>query len=340
MQSIVFIINPNAGTGVKGVLPAMIDRSLDHSRYSCVYRYTGRAGEASELAAAAAAGGTDIVVAVGGDGTVNEVARALADTDTALGVVPCGSGNGLARHLMLPMNVRGAVEVINQGTVHALDYGVINGQKFFCTCGMGFDAFISKKFAAAGRRGPITYIENVLREGLKFSPETYHITLDGNAAVQHEAFLLSVANASQYGNDAYIAPQASMSDGWLDVVIIRPFDLLDAPQVALDLMNKTLDMNSKIRTFRARDIVIRREHAGVIHFDGEPAEAAADLHITLRCGGIRVVVNPMADKKRRQPNVVQTTIAQLGGEISTVREEGTQAVRTIARELTQLANSK
>ena len=222
---------------------------------------------------------------------------------------------------MLPMNVKGALDVINVGLIHQLDYGVIDNHPFFCTCGMGFDAFISKKFADAGKRGMLTYLENVLREGLSYEPDTYEITLDGNDAQRYKAFLVSVANASQYGNDAYIAPQASMSDGLLDVVIMEPFDIIEAPQVGIELMNKTIDKSSKIKCFKAKDIMIRRSKPGVIHFDGDPVEAGTDLHVTLHTKGIQIVVNPLADKKRRKPNMVQTAFSELFNDFNTVREE-------------------
>ena len=245
-KQIVFIINPKSGTSNKEVIPLLIEKHIDSSVYDVKCVFTEYAGHASDIAKQCVEEGVHIAVAVGGDGTVNEVARSLTHSQTALGIIPCGSGNGLARHLMLPMNIKGALEIINTGIIHDLDYGIINEHAFFCTCGMGFDAFISKKFAETGKRGPLTYIENVLREGLKYKPETYELTLDGNDSKPYKAFLISIANASQYGNDAYIAPQASMKDGFLDVVIMEPFDILEAPQVGLDLMNKTLNNSSKI----------------------------------------------------------------------------------------------
>jgi len=320
-RRIVFIINPISGTGSKEVIPSLIERHIDKEAYDVEMRFTEYANHASEITTQCKEDGVDIVVAVGGDGTVNEVARALVDSPTALGIIPCGSGNGLARHLMLPMNVKGAIDIINVGLIHELDYGVINEHPFFCTCGMGFDAFISKKFADAGKRGMMTYLENVLREGLKYEPDTYELTIDGNDTKQYQAFLLSVANASQYGNDAYIAPQASMSDGLLDVVIMEPFDILEAPQVGIELMNKTLDKSSRIKCFKAKDIKIRRSKPGVIHYDGDPVEAGTELHVAIHNKGIRVVVNPLADKKRRRPNMMQTAFSEIFNDLNIVREE-------------------
>ena len=268
------------------------------------------------------------VVAVGGDGTVNEVARSIVHSDTALGIIPCGSGNGLARHLMLPMNLKKAIQIINRCEIHNLDYGVINGYPFFCTCGMGFDAFVSMKFAEAGKRGPITYVENVLREGLKYKPETYEIE-DENGKMRYKAFLISCANASQYGNNAYIAPQASMSDGLMDVIIMEPFDVLEAPQISIDMFNKTLDKSSKIKTFKCKKLRIHRKEAGVIHFDGDPVMTDKDIEIELKEKGIRIIVNPDADKSLRKPNMLQSAAADLFNEINVVREDLTKQTRHI-----------
>ena len=208
MKSVTFIVNPLSGTHKKGEIPDIISQALDKTKFDYKVLFTEYAGHAAELTRNAVKGHTDIVVAVGGDGTVNEVARSLVHTSTALGIIPCGSGNGLARHLCIPMDIRKAIAIINQCKIDLLDYGVINDLPFFCTCGMGFDAFISLKFAGAGKRGPITYVENVLKEGLKYQPETY-IVQDETGTKQYKAFLIACANASQYGNNAFIAPQAT-----------------------------------------------------------------------------------------------------------------------------------
>ena len=298
-KRIVFILNPISGTTSKAGVPEQIDAYLDKEKFDYVISETQRAGHASELAQAAVAAGADIVVAIGGDGTVNEVARALIESDTALGIIPCGSGNGLARHLMLPLNVKGALQVLNR-------------------CEM--------KFAHAGKRGPITYVENVLKEGLKYKPETYVIE-DETGTRQYNAFLVSVANASQYGNDAYIAPQASMRDGLMDVIIMEPFDMLEAAQVSIDMFNKTLNKNSRIKTFRTKHLHVHRSQPGVIHYDGDPIMADADLDISVREHGIRVVVNPDADKRKRVPSKMQTAFSEFMSAVHDVRYEMLDAVK-------------
>lgn len=322
----VFVINLISGTSDKAAIPGLIDQYLDKTKFEYEIAITQYAGHASEIATKAKNDGVDVVVAVGGDGTVNEVARAIVHSNTALGIIPCGSGNGLARHLLLPLNVRKAIDVINKCEVRQLDYGIINGYHFFCTCGMGFDAFVSMKFAEAGKRGPITYVENVLREGLKYKPETYTIE-DESGTLQYKAFLISCANASQYGNNAYIAPQASMSDGLMDVIIMEPFDVFEAPQISIEMFSKTLDKNSKIKTFRTRHLHIHRDKPGVIHYDGDPVMTGADIDIELKPKGINIIVNTMADRSERQPNALQNAAAELFNEINEIRDGIAQSRR-------------
>ena len=328
MKRAVFIVNPISGTTKKKNIPEVIASTVDRSIFDYEIAYTAYAGHATVLSAKACSEGADVVVAVGGDGTVNEVGRALINSGTAMGIIPCGSGNGLVRHLLLPIDVKRSIEIINKFEVHDLDYGIINGHPFFCTCGMGFDAFVSKKFAEAGKRGLATYVETVLREGLSYKPETYKI-IDENGVARHKAFLISCANASQYGNNAYIAPQASMSDGMLDVVIMEPFDMIEASQISIEMMSKTLDKNSKIKSFRCRRLHIEREREGVIHYDGDPVESGKEVDIELQPKGIKIVVNPNADKSQRRPNAMQNAAADLFNEVTLVREDITKQTRHI-----------
>ena len=320
MKRITFIINPISGTQDKGDIPKLIDELMDKDRLQTEIVQTEYAGHAAVIAREKAAEGVDVVVAVGGDGTVNEVARSLVHTNTALGIVPCGSGNGLARHLSIPLDPRRSIAIINRCQIEEFDYGVINDLPFFCTCGMGFDAFISLKFAESGKRGPITYVENVLKEGLKYKPETYQI-VDDNGTTRYKAFLIACANASQYGNNAYIAPGATMKDGLMDVIIMEPFNALDAPQIAADLFMKTLGNNSKIKTFRAKSIHIHRSTPGAIHYDGDPVMTNEDIDVHMEHLGLRIVVNPDAKEDSGQPNQVLNAFSDFFNNINNVRED-------------------
>ncbi len=278
----------------------LVEKHIDSERFDCDVRTTAYAGHAAEIASRAAAEGVDIVVAIGGDGTVNEVARSIVHTPTALGIIPCGSGNGLARHLQIPMNARRAIDIINACTIHCLDYGKINGRPFFCTCGMGFDAFISEKFAKGGKRGPMAYAQNTIREGWRYEPETYTI-LDAAGGERARAFLITCANASQYGNNAYIAPLASMKDGMMDVTIMKPFNVIEAPAIVLQLFTGHIADNNRVRTFRTDRLVVEREKAGFVHCDGEPFETGKRIEIELLPKSFNVVVNPRAHAKSESP---------------------------------------
>jgi len=321
-------MNPISGTSDKKDIPYLIEELLDKEQFDYSIRETEYAGHAYEIAKESKEQGIDIVVAVGGDGTVNEVGRALVHSNTALGIIPTGSGNGLARHLLIPMKIKGAIQVLNDCEITDLDYGIINEHPFFCTCGVGFDAFISEKFAEAGKRGPITYLENILKEGLKYEPETYEIEAE-NGTIKKKAFLISCANASQYGNNAYIAPQASMSDGMIDVIIMEPFDALEASQISIEMFNKTLDKNNKIKTFRSKEIKIYRKAPGLIHYDGDPIETGKEIVVTLKEKGIKILTNPKADRSLRQPNQIQNATAELFSELTQIREDVTKQTRNI-----------
>ena len=325
---ITFIVNPISGTHSKDGIEEAIAQTIDPDRFEWHIIKTEYAGHAAKIASECAEEGIDIVAAVGGDGTVNEVARSLIHTKSALAIVPCGSGNGLARHLCLPIDMSKSLEIINKAQIEAFDYGLINDLPFFCTCGMGFDAFISLKFAEAGKRGPITYVENVLKEGLKYKPETYMVS-DGTGTHRHKAFLIACANASQYGNNAYIAPGATMKDGEMDVIIMEPFDVLDAPSIAMDLFSKTLTQNSKIKTFRTKELHIHRSEPGAIHYDGDPLMTGTDIDIKMEHLGINIVVNPDIIEDAAQPNPMLNAFSDLFNNINNVREDIAKGGRRI-----------
>ena len=258
-KKIVFIVNPISGTSGKKFVLRLIDEYLDRNLYDYEVVKTERMGHATELAREAVAQKADIVCSIGGDGTVNEVASGLIHTRTALAIIPSGSGNGLARHLRIPTDPLSAIKILNRGLVQEMDYGTVNGKPFFCTCGVGFDAFISQKFAESGKRGPVSYLENVLNGSLSYHPETYDVDIVNNVSGEemhqvHKAFLISCANASQYGNNAYIAPSASVRDGIMDVTIIEPFTAIEAPQIAIQLFNGTIEQNSRIKTFQCQKV--------------------------------------------------------------------------------------
>lgn len=293
MKNIAFIINPISGTQNKRRIPKMIQELLDKSQWMENIVFTEHAGHGEELARQFARMGFDAVVAVGGDGTVNEVARGVRDTETALGVIPIGSGNGFARHLNIPLRPNRAIEMLNHSEVLKADYGLANDHLFVTTCGTGFDALIADEFATAGKRGLSTYIEKIMKQLVSYTPQTYRIVENTNQGestlLEQRAFLVTFANANQWGNDAFIAPKASIQDGKMDICLMNSSALLGAPTLALRLFTKSIDSSLFMHTIQAKDIMLYRETDAPFHLDGDPIKMEKDIHIRIVADGLRVL---------------------------------------------------
>lgn len=339
-KKIVFIVNPISGAQEKNVILSQIERTIDGTKFDYKIIRTLYQGHACEIASDAVSNGVDIVCAVGGDGTVNEVASRLIHTNTSLAIIPCGSGNGLARHLHIPIDPIHAVELINEGSVRNIDYGIVNGCPFFCVCGVGFDAHVSMKFAEAGKRGPITYVENVVKS-ITYLPEDYELDIYNDDNVQkvcYKAFLISCANASQYGNNAYIAPQASVRDGLMDVTIIEPFNFFDASILAVQLFNGTIDKNIRIKTFRCERLVINRKKKGAVHNDGEPRMADERVEVEIVKKGLKCVC-PLNEGVRVFVDNIQAMIEEQISNMRIKSEQMLLASKQTQRRITMMNKS-
>jgi diacylglycerol kinase (ATP) len=284
-----FIINPVSGGKKKDGVPELVEKYLDPTIFDYDIEFTTGIFHAHDLAKAAV-GEYEIVVAVGGDGTVNEIASAIAGTDTILGVIPFGSGNGLARFLTIPMDTEEAIKTMNAGRTITIDAGKMNGQWFFNMAGMGFDAHISHVFAnGSTKRGFVSYFKSSIREISTYKSKNYHIEVDG-VVYDREAFMLSMANSSQYGNNAHVSPHASVQDGLLDVCIIKPFPLWRFPEMGLRMFTKTADSSQYVEIIKGKHIVITRQEEGPIHLDGEPQVAGTDIDIEVVPNSLHVIV--------------------------------------------------
>ncbi|MBQ9073756.1 MAG: diacylglycerol kinase family lipid kinase [Muribaculaceae bacterium] len=268
-RKLLLIINPISGTDNKEKIEPLVRKYLEPLGYKILVDYTCAHGDATRLAHWAVDNGYFGVIAAGGDGTVNETAIALCDTDTALAIIPCGSGNGLARHLGIPIGITDSIKIISEGHILACDYGSVNRRPFFCTFGVGFDAAVSETFAKQRRRGKFSYLKSAISEYVNYTPQVY--TISANCHILTEkAFLIACCNASQYGNNAYIAPEASITDGLLDITIIHAGSPLDTAFVGVDLFTGYINSNTLIHSFRAPAAVIYRSAEGPVHLDGEP----------------------------------------------------------------------
>ena len=288
-KKIAFIINPYSGTGKKEDLPGLIKAGLDPSFGKPEIVFTEYRGHATQLAKDFVVKGFQMVVAVGGDGTVNEVARSLIHTDTSLGIIPIGSGNGLARHLGIPMSIRKAIEQLNHSEPILMDYGLVNGRPFFCTCGTGFDAYVSTEFAKGNKRGIMSYLEKIITGYFSYKSQNYHLLGEG-IDLNVKAFVLTFANASQWGNNAYIAPQASVQDGQMDISIMSNFPVIAIPTLALNLFAKNIDKDLFMTTLRSDELTLFREESGPFHYDGEPYEEGKEIQVKTVADGLKVLV--------------------------------------------------
>lgn len=289
-EKILFLINPISGTKYKGHLPELITKLVDPNVFNAEVVITKFKGEATEIVSRKLTENYRYFVAVGGDGTVNEIAKALINTRAVMGIIPVGSGNGLARHLHIPLNPEKAIKLINKLNYQAIDYGLINDTPFFCTCGVGFDALIGDKFAQCKGRGLSNYVKTTIKEYFNYQPETYHITIDNGEKIVQRAFLITFANGSQYGNNAYIAPKADISDGKLDICILSPFRLYKAPGIGIRLFAGNIDKSRLMLNSRGTKILLERSKEGVVHFDGEPCHMGKEIEIALINKGLNVFI--------------------------------------------------
>lgn len=285
-----FILNPRSGRKAK--------RDAVHSAIERVYGPSGipylihRCEEKEELARVideAIGSGFELIVAVGGDGTVHEVAARLIGSAAILGIVPAGSGNGLARHLGIPLDPEGAVREIPRSRIEEIDTALVNDTPFINVAGIGFDAVVAERFASSTVRGLETYVREGVRLYSSYTAEDYEIELDGKT-VRHNAFLIAVANASQYGSAARIAPLASLKDGLLDLSLLHHDSLLAVPLLLQQLFSGRLHESVHVTTLKGREITIRRSAAGPAHIDGEPVTLPAELTFRIRPRSLRVLV--------------------------------------------------
>ena len=283
-MNIRIIVNPISGTEAARKRAKKAVKSLEEE-FKIKAVKTEYASHATILTQEAVKEGADIVVAVGGDGTVNEIASALVGTDTALYIVPTGSGNGLARDLgMFGLSNKQIIERIHKNQPYKIDCGEVLGRKFFCTCGSGFDAYIGHLFAETKVRGFLTYIKLSLSAYKNYTPLTYDFSFTSSKStgdstetyIRETAFVANIANNKQFGNNAYIAPMANMQDGLFTVTIIKPFKWYHIPHMAYSLFFKRMHKNKFVKTFDCGDCTLTLPKGASLHIDGEPIKTNAD----------------------------------------------------------------
>lgn len=281
------IINPISGTRSKRGLSKIVKEHLLPLGIEIEVKLTQAGGDAFRMASEAVEKGYDMVITAGGDGTVNEVANALAFSSCTLGILPYGSGNGLARSVGVPQDTYAALKLIEGGHILKCDRGIVNGNPFYCTFGIGFDAAVSEKFASMKKRGRITYIRSAFREFLNYHSQAYAIVIKGKV-ITEKALLIAVCNAPQYGNNAYIGPKAKLTDGLLDITVVHADNPFHTLMMSMDMFTGMLDKNRGIGTFRVPALTIVRTQEGPVHLDGEPMQMGKKLNISCQKEALRV----------------------------------------------------
>ena len=288
-RHITFIINPRAGVEREKEIKAAIKAQLNEFLYTYDIQHTQYAKHGTELARIAAANGAYAVIAVGGDGSVNDVAQGLIGTDTVLGIIPKGSGNGMARTMKIPLDTFAAVRVINTGRVVNMDLGYANELPFISNAGVAFDALISKKFSTSLKRGFAVYSWLVTKHLWLYKPWRFEINIDGQK-ISEEAFMVTVANGQQFGYNFRIAPMACYNDGLLDLVIVRKFPKILGGLIALRAMKGNITDSTYVTHVRGKEITISHPELKLMQTDGDAHPCAHEIKFTIQKGAQKVIV--------------------------------------------------
>lgn len=287
-KSIMFIVNPISGTDKKKNINNAIEESLDSSKYNLKICSTEYPKHATELTEEAVKSNYDAVVAVGGDGTINEIGKGLVGSDTLLGIIPMGSGNGFATHLKIPKDVTVALDLIKKNKFISIDTFKINDKVSLGTAGIGFDAHVAWKFSNSKVRGLWSYVSLVLKDYPRYKPKAFELVVDGNKVIK-EALLLSFANTSQYGNNITIASSAKLDDGFIEIAILKSPPLYTIPLVFMMLKNGSIDKSRYYEIIRCKQVEVKDKNI-VAHIDGEPSFFAKGMKIDVFPKSLKVIV--------------------------------------------------
>ena len=283
-----FIINPISGIGKKNQLPDLIETHLDHDKYEYEIQLTEYRKHARKIAIESSLEGFDIVCAVGGDGSVHEVGTGLIGTNTSLAIIPTGSGNGLARHLKIPLDIIEAIHCINDGHQSVMDTVTANETPFIGFGGFGFDALIAKRFDTFHKRGFSSYVKLVLKEFLKYKTNSITIELP-DRTIKDKFFMCSVANSSELGNGFCLSPQSILTDGKIELCLLKPASFFSVPKLVFDFFTRRADKNKNIDIISFDKLTLHLD-VNIAHFDGEPFEVRNTLNIEVIPKSLNILV--------------------------------------------------
>jgi diacylglycerol kinase (ATP) len=288
-ENILFIINPVSGKGNHTSIVKQINEHIELKKYNVLYENTKYKGHAHEIARQYKEKGIKKIIAVGGDGTVNEIGSAILNTEISLGIIPRGSGNGLARYLSIPLNTKNAIRLLNNPTIKVIDAGRINDKYFFCTSGVGFDAHVGKIFNKSINRRPVNYFKTTIKEFLTYKPKKY-ILKSGNQKRKVKSLLITFANAGQYGNNVYISPDAKIDDGLLDLCILKPFPKSIMLPIGLKLIGKKINKSKYLEVIKFKEISLKKKKKTKCHCDGENYKVGKKIKVKILPASLKVMI--------------------------------------------------
>jgi len=289
VKRIVFIVNPASGVFSKENVGGIIRSRLDRSLYFPEIIQTEGPGHATEICKTQIDRGTDVIVAIGGDGSVNEAARGIVGTDVTLGIIPAGSGNGLAHHLKIPTIKKYAIDVINRAKSVKIDTGMINDNLFVSIAGVGFDGLIAKRFEESKLRGFLSYLKLVAEEYPKYNPKKYRLEFE-DEVIKTKALFITFANSDQFGFNTSIAPAAKIDDGLLDIIIATKPQIIELPYLASLLYWRKIESSKHILTRKTRELKIRTRKNRWVNLDGEAVKLGKELHIRILPKSLNIIV--------------------------------------------------
>jgi diacylglycerol kinase (ATP) len=290
-KNILFLINPISGIGRKNIIPKCIDEYLDKSKFSYQIKNTEYRKHGHEIALKRK-DDFDIIVAIGGDGTVNEIGTALISSKTTLGIIPTGSGNGLARHLNIPLKIKNALLTINKNNSITIDTATVNDIPFLGTCGFGFDAHIAQKFDEYHKRGFISYAKLINKEFKTYQPLTFKINT-GKEIITREALMYSVANSSQFGNGFTISPKSDLQDGIFEHIFLDHFKIKNLFLMGRQFFNKQIHESKFFTSFEAKEnvqIEILNQDTSIFHIDGESMNGPNHFEIKVVPLSLKIII--------------------------------------------------
>ena len=314
------IVNPISGVGRQKRIERLLNTNLDHDLYDHEVRYTERIHHGTELARQGAMEGFDVITAVGGDGSVNDVIAGMHGSDATLGIIPCGSGNGLARCMKIPLTPAFAIRVLSQNNPGLIDTITLNDKYYIASiAGVGFDAYIARLMKAAKMRGFSAYLNLILREYPTYESKEYTLVIDGKE-IHRKAWFTTFANSNQFGYNAAVAPQAKLDDGLIDISIVDKIPLEHLPVTGPLVYANHFELSQHVEMFKAHEIFVAGNVDKWVNIDGEGENVGNELHFVNHTRSLKILKRDMkraliSPKASEQLQMVRDQLEMTGNQL-------------------------